>query len=88
VEDIMIPALCPVLGIELERNLGERHSSPSSPSIDRVDNTRGYVPSNIHVISLQANSLKRDLGIEELAAGAAGEHWQAWATAYLEAQGV
>jgi hypothetical protein len=29
------------------------------------------------------NSGKRDLTVEELAAGAAGEHWQTWARSYL-----
>lgn len=70
---------CPVFGVELIRNLGEPHASPYSPSIDRIDNAKGYVPGNIHVISVRANGVKQDFTIEELAAGMAGPEWQAWA---------
>ena len=81
--DIVIPDRCPVLGIELQRNLGTAAPSPNSPSIDRIDNDQGYVPGNVHVISAQANSVKVDYTVDELADGAAGEHWQKWAVAYL-----
>lgn len=74
---------CPVLGIELERNLRSHHGAPGSPSIDRIDNSKGYVVGNIHVISLQANSIKTDYTLAQLADSAAGEQWQKWAVAYL-----
>ena len=70
---------CPVYGTELVRNLGRAHSAPESPSLDRIDNTQGYVPGNIWVISLEANGTKRDFTIEELAAGESTPEWQAWA---------
>jgi hypothetical protein len=38
---IVIPEVCPVLGTPLVRNLGEQHGSPDSPSIDRIDNSKG-----------------------------------------------
>jgi hypothetical protein len=63
-EDIVIPATCPVLGIELRRATGRRDQH--SPTLDRIDNTRGYVRGNIVVVSWRANKLKSDATILEL----------------------
>ena len=63
-EDILIPELCPVLGIPLKRE--SRDSWYSSPSIDRIDNTKGYIPGNIIVVSRRVNILKKDGTIEEI----------------------
>src|SRR5258708_5621185 len=52
---IVIPATCPALGIPL--SLGKKRSS-NSPSLDRIDPSRGYVTGNIRVISDRANRLK------------------------------
>ena len=58
-EDILpFPKTCPVLGIELRR--GIKVNDPNSWSIDRIDNTKGYTPGNVAVISRRANILKRD----------------------------
>ena len=63
-EDIPeIPKHCPVLGIELRFSIANRECSPS---IDRIDNSKGYVPGNIRVISFRANSLKKDATFEEI----------------------
>ena len=56
-EDISIPEVCPILGISLKEN---------NPSLDRVDNTKGYIKSNVRVVSNRANTLKRDASLEEL----------------------
>jgi hypothetical protein len=62
IEDVHIPAVCPVLGIPLEQGSkdGMRLSTPrdGSPSLDRVDPKLGYVPENVVVISYRANSIK------------------------------
>jgi hypothetical protein len=66
--DITIPDTCPVLGIKLkisERGSGRQNTAPS---LDRVDNTKGYVPGNVEVISWRANALKRDITPEEMVA--------------------
>jgi hypothetical protein len=71
--DLLVPALCPVLGIPLV--IG-RKNSPNSPSVDRFDNSKGYVKGNVRVISHRANMLKRDATlaeIERLAAYMRGE---------------
>jgi hypothetical protein len=62
--DIIIPDICPVFGIKLERESRDRWKT--GPSVDRIDNTKGYIPGNITVVSRRANILKRDATIEEL----------------------
>lgn len=66
VEDIVIPDVCPVLGIPLVRNLGGKMAAPNSPSIDRIDPEMGYVPGNIQVISFRANHIKTSASWDEL----------------------
>lgn len=59
-EDLIIPEVCPLLGILLVigNNVDTRNSSPS---IDRVDNALGYIRGNVRIISFLANSMKRDV---------------------------
>lgn len=64
VEDIFIPKYCPVLGLKLEKQ--NHKSAPNSPSLDRVDNTKGYIKGNVRVISKKANELKRELTLKQL----------------------
>lgn len=53
-----------VLGIPLYTNRGK--AGPNSPSIDRIDNKKGYILGNVQVISYRANMLKGDASIEEV----------------------
>ena len=62
--DVVIPDLCPVFGIPLKRE--DRETWYSAPSIDRIDNTKGYLKENIIIVSRRANILKRDATIEEM----------------------
>lgn len=64
VSDIVIPEFCPVLGLKLEK--GEGRQQDNSPTLDRIDSSKGYVKGNIEVISWRANSLKKDATPEEL----------------------
>ncbi len=70
VEDIIIPEYCPVLGIKLKPGIGIGAVGASkkacSPTIDRIDNSKGYTKENIKVISYRANLLKRDATLEEM----------------------
>lgn len=69
VDDIVIPAVCPVLGIPL-RFGGTRgyysNATEGSPSVDRIDPNGGYVKDNIVIVSWRANRLKGNAMIEEL----------------------
>lgn len=66
-KDLYMPDVCPVLGIPIEIKFGERALyNPNSPSIDRTDNSKGYIPGNVRVISLRANLLKKDATLDEI----------------------
>lgn len=64
VDDIHIPEFCPVLGFRLNRN--SEKLGFDSPTLDRIDNTKGYIKGNVAVISQRANSLKQDSTIADL----------------------
>ena len=63
-EHIVIPEVCPVLGILLIRAEGK--ASDQSPTIDQIVPGAGYVPGNVRVISYRANRLKCDATLEEM----------------------
>lgn len=62
VEDIIIPTHCPILGHKLDITEKRSHDSPS---IDRVDSSKGYIKDNIQIISWRANMLKSNMTLEE-----------------------
>lgn len=62
-KDIIIPESCPLLGIPLFKSKGRM--ADNSPSLDRIDSTKGYVPGNVWVISQRANMLKSNGTLEE-----------------------
>jgi hypothetical protein len=64
VDDLVIPDKCPVLGIQLR--VSERVHDDSSPSLDRIDPSKGYVKGNVAVISYRANTIKNNSTTDEL----------------------
>lgn len=66
VSDIIIPSTCPILGIELNMNSGRSGAYRNSPSLDRIDNSRGYTKDNIQVVSQLVNAMKCHASNEEL----------------------
>lgn len=65
IENLLIPNMCPVLGIPLK--VSETGVlSFGSPTIDRIDNSKGYTHDNVIIISHRANSIKRDATLAEL----------------------
>lgn len=65
-EDIFIPEKCPYLDIPLVVHKGSSGGKPDSPALDRVDNDKGYVTSNIQVISHLANQMKASANKQQL----------------------
>jgi len=63
-EAVEYPKVCPVLGIELD--WGKNGRQPNSPSLDRIDPTKGYIPGNVMMISDLANSMKNNATPEQL----------------------
>lgn len=63
-KDIIVPEYCPILGVKLTRN--KKKCQYNSYSLDRIDNSKGYIKGNVHVISFKANSMKNSGTIEEL----------------------
>ena len=55
-EDIIIPDKCPILEVPLV--MGTKDDYEYSPSLDRIDNSKGYIKGNIQVISKKANSME------------------------------
>ena len=66
VSDIIIPDVCPATNIELNMNSGKPGAYKNSPSLDRIDNTKGYIRGNIQVISQCANAMKGAATRDEL----------------------
>lgn len=65
--DIIIPKVCPILGIPLVVNQGGTGGpSEYSPSIDKYIPSLGYVKGNICVISNKANTMKNSATLEEV----------------------
>jgi hypothetical protein len=61
VEDIDIPKMCPIFDQLMEVGAGKL-----SPSLDRIDSTKGYIKGNVWVISHRANQIKNDSTLDEL----------------------
>ena len=68
--DIVIPEVCPVLGMRLEHHTGSG-GRYNSPALDRIDNSKGYIKGNVIVISHLANMMKSSANEEQLLAFAA-----------------
>lgn len=64
--DIEVPEFCPILGIPISQFNGR--FAPNTLSLDRIDNTKGYVKGNVAVISLKANKYKSDMTLENVRA--------------------
>lgn len=66
VADVLIPEVCPVLGIPLRRGQGSHGGQDTSPSLDCFFPELGYVPGNVFVISNRANTIKNNATLQEL----------------------
>lgn len=64
IEDIIVPEFCPALGLELMMNRCK--PGDNSPSLDRLNPSKGYVRGNVAVISFKANTIKSNANLDEL----------------------
>lgn len=64
IEDIHINKICPILNIPIEPQSGG--ATDNSPSLDRIDSTKGYTKDNICVISRLANIMKAHATKEQI----------------------
>lgn len=60
-----IPDTCPALGIPI-RFYSVRGVRDDSVSIDRIDNSKGYVKGNVVLVSFKANRIKSDATPDEI----------------------
>jgi hypothetical protein len=60
-----LPDKCPVLDLELIVGADQANVA-QAPSVDRVDNSKGYTKANCRIISYRANSLKNSASRQEL----------------------
>ena len=63
-DDVIIPEFCPILHTRLEVSKGS--VSHNSPSLDRIDPSKGYIKGNVQVISYKANTMKSNADIQDL----------------------
>jgi hypothetical protein len=61
--DLDFPTHCPILGVELDYFADGREEN--SPSFDRIDPKKGYIPGNVAIVSWRANRIKNDGTAEE-----------------------
>jgi hypothetical protein len=59
------PNRCPVFGYKFQW-AGNGTTHPSSPTVDRLDPQKGYVPGNVAIISHKANTIKSSYGYEDV----------------------
>ena len=63
-KDLILPEVCPLLKIPL--NYNSNFEDISYPTVDRIDNTKGYIKGNVWVISRLANSMKNSATFDQL----------------------
>lgn len=65
----LVVSRCPVFDVPLEWSCCRGRKSeplPNSPSLDRIDNSKGYIEGNVWIISHRANCVKNNASLEEI----------------------
>jgi hypothetical protein len=67
--DLPLPTYCPILGIQLNYGgNGKQRADDNSATIDRIDNSLGYIKGNVLICSWKANRMKSNASADELLA--------------------
>lgn len=61
----IVPDKCPIYGTKFNF-LGNKTSRPESPSLDKIDASKGYVMGNVAIISMKANVIKQNASSEDI----------------------
>lgn len=64
--DFVVPDVCPVTKLKLF--FTDHGITDNTPTVDRIDNSKGYIKGNVAIISWRANKAKSDLSIDEIKA--------------------
>jgi len=66
--DSILGTRCPVFNVPFYMGCGKQGEevNPFTPSLDRLDNNKGYIKTNIRIICFRANRLKSNASIKEL----------------------
>ena len=64
--DFELPKYCPILGVELEYRLEGGGNDSNHASLDRIDNSKGYIKGNVIIISRLANAMKNEASFTQL----------------------
>ena len=59
-----VPGFCPIYKVPLF--VGKGVSTDNSPTLDRIDNNKGYIKGNIHIISRKANQMKSNGSFKDI----------------------
>ena len=59
------PTHCACCQKVLDYSVGRGYDTRDSPSLDRWDNTKGYILGNVRVVCFRCNELKRDGTLKE-----------------------
>lgn len=67
IEDLReLPESCPVFGFPLDYT--RTKAGFNSPTVDRIDNSKGYISGNIIIVSRKANTMKSDGTVSDMLA--------------------
>jgi len=59
VRELLTPMRCAATGLPLIPNTGKGKPSALSPSIDRIEPARGYVPGNVRLVCFRFNEVRK-----------------------------
>jgi hypothetical protein len=66
--DVQMDENCPCCARKMQMRSGPAGKGPlpSSPSLERIDGTKGYIPGNVVILCWRCNEIKRNATLDEL----------------------